>query len=550
MVLTFLDLAGAVALLLWGVHMVQSGVHRAFGARLRSFLATALSNRFKAFAAGIGVTAALQSSTATGLMVTGFAADGLVALPLALAVMLGANVGTTLIVQVLSFDVSLVAPIFILAGVALFSRAANAIKDFGRVLIGLGLMLLALHQMLALLGPLMNQPGVREALDFLPGQIPFAIVLAAIFAWAAHSSVAVILISMSLAAQGAITPEVGVAFVLGANLGAAINPVLEGVAVRDPSGRRLPVGNLLNRVLGVVVVVALFPWITALVTALDPDPARAVANFHTAFNATLALAFFPFLTPLAAFLTRLMPARPDENDPARPLYLDPLVRETPALALGAAAREALRLSDTLEAMLANLKALIEKSDRRQIGETKSLDDVLDRLNTAIKAYVISIDPKKIGDADARRIAQILAFSINLEQAGDIVDRNLLGIVSRRLKRGLSFSAEGQGDLVRLVDRLIVNVRTAAAVFVSGDERAARLLAAEKEAFRAVESNAYDSHLSRLRSGEIVTVETSSLHLDALRDLKQINAHLVEAAAYPLLRERGELLPSRIRFADN
>ncbi len=541
-----LDLAGAVALLLWGVHMVRTGVQRAFGARLRSFLGTALRNRFKAFAAGLGVTAILQSSTATGLMVTGFASAGLVDLVPALAVMLGANVGTTLIVQVLSFNISEVAPGLILVGVVMFRRASAGPRDFGRVLIGLGLVLMSLHQFVELLAPYEHVPDLRLFLGAVSTQPVLDVVLAAILTWAAHSSAAIVLLIVSFAAQGTVPPEAAFALVLGANLGTAINPVLEGATGSDPAAKRLPLGNLLNRVVGVCLGLLALPVITPWIMLLVPEPGRAVADFHTAFNVVVALAFFPVLNPFATLLRRWLPARVDPGDPGRPIYLDPSARDTPIVALGGAAREALRLADVLEAMLQGLREVLAKGERRRISDTKRLDDVLDRLNTAIKAYLTSLDPESLSDDDHRRLMQILAFAMNLEQAGDIVDRNLLGLATRKLKRGVAFSDEGLAELLAMIDRLIANLRAAASLFMTEDERAARLLAAEKEAFRSLESAATASHFARLRSGRLDSAETSSLHLDALRDLKRINTHLVAAAAYPVLESKGDLLPSRLR----
>lgn len=547
--LTLLDFAGAAALLLWGVHMVQTGVMRAFGGRLRNVLARALANWRRAFIAGVGVTALLQSSTATALMVTGFAAAGLVSLSSALSVMLGANVGTTLIVQVLSFDVSVVGPILILIGVVLFMRFTAQRRDFGRVLIGLGLVMLALHQLVALLGPIMDDPAAKPVLTYLGDNVVLATFVAAVLAWAAHSSVAVVLLAMSLAAEGTAPLAACLAFVLGANLGTAINPLLEGAARGNPAAKRVPIGNLFTRAVGAFAVLAAFPYVVQGMTALDADPARAVANFHTLFNVALAAIFLPLTGPMATALKRVLPQSAAQDDPGAPLYLNRADLETPSLAIGAATREALRLSETLEAMLTGLKAALTHNDRQQIGEVKRLDDVLDRLNTAIKDYVFSIDPSKMSEGDIARSARVASFSINMEQAGDLVDRNLLGLMTRRVKRGLSFSPEGEAELARLIDRLLVNVRTAAAVFLAGDAEGARMLAGEKAAFRAAEEEAQTRHFERLRSRDPETIETSSLHLDALRDLKQVNAHLVEAAAYPLLRASGALLSTRIKAAE-
>jgi phosphate:Na+ symporter len=547
--LTLLNLAGAVALLLWGVHMVQTGVQRAFGARLRVFLGRTLGNPFKAFLAGIGVTALLQSSTATGLMVTGFAAGGLVDLAPGLAVMLGANVGTTLIVQVLSFDVALIAPVLILAGVVLFRRAQAGLRDFGRVLIGLGLVLMALYQFIALLEPYAEMQGLHVVLDAISTQPLLAVLLAAVLTWAAHSSVAIVLVIMSFAAQGTVPPDAAFAMVLGANLGTAINPVLEGVAGTDPAAKQLPIGNLLNRLAGVVIALLLLPEIARWSGTIEPNNARAVADFHTIFNLAVALLFFPLLRPYARLLQRWLPARPDPSDPGLPRYLDPAAHANPTVALGGAAREALRMVDVIGDMLTGLRATIESADRRQISQTRRMDDVLDKLNTAIKTYVTSLDTEGMNDADHERLREILTFSINMEHAGDIIDKSLLRIGNKMVKRGVAFSKSGQAEILEMIDRLLINARCAASLFMTGDEKAARQLVGEKETFRTMEYAATDAHLQRLREGHAETVETSTMHLDALRDLTGVNANLVAAAAYPILERKGELLPTRLQTTD-
>jgi phosphate:Na+ symporter len=544
--ITLVNLAGSVALLLWGVHMVQTGVQRALGARLRGILGIALRNRAQAFLAGIGVTAILQSSTATGLMVTGFAAGGLVDLVPALAVMLGANVGTTLIVQLLSFNVAEAAPALILIGVLMFRRTSAAPRDFGRVLIGLGLLLMALRQFVGLLDPYEDVPSLRMLLGAVSTQPILDVILAAGLTWAAHSSVAVVLLAMSFAAKGVVPPDAAFALVLGANLGSAINPVLEGGAGDDPAARRLPLGNLLNRAAGVIAGLALLPVLGPWLVTIDPDNTRVVADFHTGFNLVLALIFFPILSPYATLLRRLLPARVNTADPSRPMYLDQAAIEVPMVALGAATREALRMADALEGMLQGLRDVLQRPDRRQLSELKRLDDVLDTLNAAIKSYMTALPAEAMSEADHRRVIDILSFATNLEHAGDVVDKGLLGIVAKQVKRGLLLSAPEAEPVVQIIDRLINNLRSAAALLVTGDERAARLLVEEKEIFRTLEAEATAAHFTRLREGKLGTVETSSLLLDTLRDLKRVNAHLVAAAAYPVLEGKGELLPSRLR----
>ena len=530
--------------------MVQTGIQRGFGPRLGLVLAGALRNRFRGFLAGVGVTACLQSSTATGLMLTGFAAGGFVELIPALAVMLGANVGTTLIVQVLSVDIAGLAPCLFLIGLVMFNRGdATRTRDLGRVAIGLGLMLLSLHQLLEVITPYEDAPSLRLLMGAIATEPVLAVILAAIVTWAAHSSVAIVLLIMSFAAKGVIPPQAAFALVLGANLGTAINPLLEGVTGGDPSAKRLPFGNLLNRALGCGIALLALPVIGPWLVTVVPDNAHAVADFHTGFNLILAAVFFPLLTPYAALLRRWFPARIDPADPTRPVYLHRGAADVPSVAIGAATREALRLVDVLDTMLQSARDAFEQGDRKQIAQTKRMDDVLDKLNTAIKSYLGSLDNDAMSETDERRVEDVLTFAHNLEYAGDIVEKNLMGLASKRLKRGLAFAAKDQAELTAALNRLIGNLRTAASVFMTDDLKAARLLAAEKETFRDLEAAATQAHFSRLRDGGTQLTEASALQLDVLRDVKQINAHLVAAAAYRVLQSHGDLLPSRLRVED-
>src|SRR5712691_6857091 len=544
--LTLIDLAGSIALLLWGVHMVQSGVQRAFGPHLRRFLGRTIDGRCRAFLAGLGVTAVLQSSTATGLMAASFAAGGLVDLVPALAVMLGANVGTTLIVQLLSFDIGRVAPLFVLVGVILFRRSfVSRTRDIGRVAIGLGLMLFALQQLLSIITPYEDVPSLRLLMGAIATNPIIDVILAAALTWAAHSSVATVLLTVSLAAKGVVPPHAAFALVLGANLGSALNPLLEGAAGADPVAKRVPAGNLLNRLVGVTLGLALLNWIGPWLVTIEPDAGRLVADFHTAFNLVMAAMFLPLLRPFARLLVWLLPARAAPGDPSQTIYLSDAARETPAIALAGAAREALRMADVLEAMLRGALDAIDRGDRNRVVATRRLDDVLDRLNRAIKVYLTGLDPDSLDEPDNRRLAEILAFITNLEHAGDIVEKGLMASAAKRLKRGLAFSAEGQAEIRTMVERLEANLRAAAAVFITDDPRAARRLLGEKEVFRDLEARATEAHFPCIRAWPVDSVDTSALHLRFLRYLKRINAHIA-AAAYPVLERLGELLPSRLR----
>jgi phosphate:Na+ symporter len=543
------DLMGGVALLLWGLHMVRTGIVRAFGSDLRRFLGMALRNRIVAFVAGMVVTALLQSSTATGLMTASFVSGGTVDLVPALAIMLGANVGTTLIVQVLSFDVSAVAPILFLVGVIAFKRGGQTrTRDLGRVAIGVGLMVLSLHILLDTLAPAENAPAVRTLLGAMTGEPLLCLLMAAALTWAAHSSVTVVLLVMSLAYSHFITPVAALALILGANLGSAINPLVEGSRGDNPASRRLPLGNLLNRLVGCVLVFPLLHPVAEALARLEPNPSRMAADFHTAFNVALALVFILPLDGLAALLTRLLPERVKASDPATPLYLDETALAAPSVALACAARETLHIGDIIESMLRQTMTALLTDDRKLVAEICRMDDAVDRLHEAVKLYVTTLTRESLSQSDGQRAMEIISFSINLEHVGDIIDKNLMELAAKKIKRKMVFSREGAAELESFHQEVFNNLKLAFSVFMSGDVSVARQLITEKATLRAAEFAAAESHLARLREGRPESVESSSLHLDVLRDLKRIHSHIC-SVAYPVLERAGELQASRLKEVD-
>jgi phosphate:Na+ symporter len=547
--IVLLDLLGGVALLLWGLHMVLSGVLRAFGPDLRRYLGKALRNRFTAFGAGLGLTALLQSSTATGLMTTSLAADGAVSLVPALAIMLGANVGTTLIVQLLSFNIAAAAPALFIIGLITFRAGGQSLtRALGRVAIGLGLTLLALHILVDTLAPAEQAPAVRVLLGAITHDPVLCVVIAAALTWAVHSSVAVVLLVMSLAYSHFITADAALALVLGANLGSAINPLLEGGTSGDPASRRLPLGNLINRLVGIGIALPLLPLVARELTALQPDVAKMTAEFHLLFNLVLAAIFIGPLDAVAWLLTRILPERRQPADPSLPRYLDEATLDSPSLAIANAARETLRVGDTVEAMLRQVMTAITTNDRKLVGELSRMDNIVDRLTEAIKLYIARLTRDSLDEHEGRGAMEIVSFAINLEHIGDIIDKNLCELAIKKIKNRYQFSAEGAAELTAFHKRVCESLQIAFSVFMTGNVEAARRLVREKAELRGIELAAGDRHFERLREGRPESIETSSLHLDILRDLKRIHSHIC-SVAYPVLEAAGEL-PARETAAND
>ena len=524
--------------------MVRTGVMRAYGAELRRLLGRSTKNRLTACAMGVATAGVLQSATATALLAVSFAGRGLIGVAAGLAVMLGADIGSTLVVQVLSFDVYAVSPALILAGVISFLAGPSARwRHIGRVLIGLGLMLLALTLVVGASQPLRDSPTLHYVMRPLAADPVLGLILAAVITWVAHSSVAMVLLIMSMSAVGVVPLELGFALVLGANAGSGIIPVVL-TASGPAAGRRIPLGNLLFRTAGAILVLPLIGLLAPAVAALDPDPARQIANFHTLFNLALAAVFLPMIGLMERLVTRMLPEAAGGEGPIEPRYLDPQAIEKPAVAIAGATREALRMADTVETMLRGIGEVLRSDDPKLLEALGKLDDEIDTLQEAIKLYLAKVTRHPLEEDDARRCAEILAFTTNLEHIGDIVDKGLLDIAQKKMRRKLTFSEPGWQELSALHERVMNQMQLALSIFVSGDVATARQLIRDKERFRDLEIKGGRSHMERLRSGRLESIETSALHLDVLRDLKRINSHLT-AVAYPILDASGELRRSRL-----
>ena len=538
-----IELLGEAALLLWGVHMVRTGVLRAFGGDLRRLLGHALRNRVTAILAGIGVTLALQSSTATALMAASFVASGAIGLNPALAVLLGANVGSALVSYALSFDITLVYPVLILIGLITFRSSTRTLtRDLGRAVIGLGLMLLALHLLVTTAVPGMVAPQAGEPLAALTREPLLVLVASAVLTWAMHSSVAAVLIIAALVNAGLVGSVAALAMILGANLGSAVNPLIDAVSA-GPAALRLPAGNLINRLAGCALALPFLPELATLIERWEPDPGQRAVAFHLAFNVVLTALFFFLLPTLTRVLRHAMPDRPRPDDPATPRYLDSGSIATPTVALANAARETLRMADVVEAMLAGSRGLLAHDDRRLAVRLRRMDDVLDRLHVALKRFSSELAQTRLSQEERDRLLWILAVALNLEHAGDVVDKGLLALTTKRMRRRLHFAAAELAGLEAMHDHVTAQLRLAVSVFMTGDLQAALRLVEEKERFRDRERAAVAAQVTRLQEGRRGS-ETSGLQLDMVRDLKRIEA-LLAAVAHPLLERSNLLRPSRL-----
>jgi phosphate:Na+ symporter len=540
-----LNLLAAISLLVWGTHLVRAGILRVFGANLRNVLAQSLSNRWAALISGLGITALVQSSTATALIVSSFVGQGLVTLPLALAVMLGADVGTSLMAVLLSFDLSWLSPLFILVGVVLFlTRQSTPVGRFGRVLIGLGLMLLALRLVASSTEIMTHSPAVKALLGSISTDLMLEITVGTFLAVISYSSLAIVLLTATMAASGLVPLEPALGLVLGANLGSGLLAVL--TTLRSAvEVRQVPLGNFMFKAIGVL---AAAPFASLWLRHAHPyvnEPATTVVLFHLSFNLLVAILFVGFTRPMANLVALWLP-KPDRSVVnGRPHHLDPSALATPSLAISCAAREALHQADVVETMMVGMLAVIRNNDLKLAQELRQLDDTVDELYSAIKYYLTKISREALGEEESRRWTDIISFTINMEQIGDIVERILIDVEDKKIKKGRSFSEAGMAEICELHARLVDNLRLGMSVFLNGSVRDAQKLLEEKARFRDLERAYASTHLTRLTGNTVQSIETSSLHIDLISDLKRINSHIC-SIAYPILDSAGALAPNRLR----
>jgi len=474
-------------------------------------------------------------------MATSFTASGAIGLAPALAVMLGANVGTTLITQILAFNIAEVAPVLVLIGVVVFRSSNDGRgRNLGRVGIGLGLMLLALGALVHTLEPVETAPALRAVLGSLGGEPVLAVLIAAALTWACHSSVAVVLLIGSLAASGVVAPAGSWALVLGANLGSALPPLFEAGSA---TARRLPLGNLLMRAAGCVLVLPFLPQIAGLLAQIEPASARLVVNFHTAFNLALAVLFLPATDWLAALLVRFLPDPPRPADPAKPIHLEEAALDSASVALVNAARETLRMADMFEGMLRGAIEVFRSGDRHRAADISRTERIMDRLGAAIRRYLADLgDEQPLDDEDeGARGQEILSAVINLEHAGDIVANNLLEFAARRARHGGGFAPQELDVIAAMHSELVESLRLGLTVFLRGDAalREARQLVARKRLLRRLEVEAADLNFRSLQSGArgadavLATGVDSGILLRMVRDLRRVHSHIA-ALAYPVI----------------
>ena len=544
-----LELAGATILLLFAVRMVRTGVERAFGSSFRR-LVTGSNARFRATFAGVALAAIMQSSVAVAMLIAGFASAGTLSFQLGLPAMLGADLGSALVIQFLSMETSWLAPLLLVTGGLMFLKSQSALaKQIGRALLGVALILIALELMRATVTPIRDSAFLPQISALLERDFITAFLVGAVLTFIMHSSVAAVLMFVTMVAIGALPLMVGISLMLGANLGSSLLPLWMTRAM-PPVARQVPVMNAILRGTAAIIMVVVVNRSPLIELLPDAGAGQTVILGHVLFNALLLLAV-PFSGLLATITAKVMPedvAGRDDMPAHHRSVLDLDALDDPTLAIASIKRELQRMLLIVEEMMLPVMGLLEDFDKDRMNRIIEKDLIINEALDGTRRYVAdlsAVNDRQNGKASNRKeLRNLLEFAIAIEAAGDVVSKTLSQLAVSRDRDGIRFSEEGLAELRGMHDRVVANIALAGNVLVSGDVGIARRLLEEKGEFTHRQRKSRKSHLKRLAKGRVESLESSDLHLETGLAFKEFNSH-VASVAYPILAREGQLLESRL-----
>ena len=528
--LVLFALLGGTALLLYGVRLVGEGLQRAAGTRLRHVLSTLTGDRFRALLVGAGVTAVLQSSSATTVMLVGFASAGLLTLRQTIGVILGADIGTTVTVQLLAFNLLGFAPLVVFLGWLVYTAFGGTVKYIGQAILGFGFLFLGMSLIADGTAPLKQSALFGDLFQALVGQPLLLLLLAAVFSALVRSSAATIGIALSFATSGLMNLDGAMPIIFGANVGTAATALIAAVGA-NAEARRVAAAHAIFKVVGVLIFLPLRVAFADLVRHTTDDPARQIANAHSLFNLILALAFLPFTRIAADVFTRIIPdtGRTELGS----MYLNPNVLDTPAVALGQAVREVLRMGDAVLQSLRETIVVFERDDDQLMKEVIRRDDLIDRLEEDIKKYLVKLGEHALTEEQSERESALLFTVVNLEEIGDVIEKDLMELADKKIRGHYRFSPQGWKEIVDLHAMVIENLELAISAVATQDGSIAEKVVRHKSNINLMERRLRQSHIQRLHEGLRETIDTSSIHLDVLAALKRVNS-LVAGVGYAVL----------------
>lgn len=543
MIVLAAHLAAAVGLLLWSTRLIRTGVERAFMPELKIGLKRLSGNTLSAAAGGSLAAMVMQSATAVALISAGFAVSGMLAPQTALILLLGAELGSALMTRVLILPVETILPFALLIGVITFFKAnTRKTKQVGRIIIGFALVFISLGMIREATAPIGENAIIQSIAAYFRDDLISAYALGALLTWAMHSSLAAVLTFATFATTGLIAPPVAAALVIGANMGGAVIPFALLWSAERPA-RLIVLGNLVARGTMSLVFLGILLSGTVELSYFGASAGAQVVMLHIVLNGTVLMVALPLVGMIVRAADSTLP-RHSTPETDSLTALDPDALNHAPLALACAQRELLRMSETVQAILVPVMHLFRNWDPEQARVIERREDEIDRMHFETKIYVSRLRETDILPSQDKKTLEIVAMANSLEEAADRIAVNLVRLAKKMSDEAITFSDEGLADIEHFHDQIVTNGQLALSVLTTGDAEAARQLVAEKDRIRIEEQKLQERHLKRLQLGATASIETTNIHQETLRVLKQINAALTYVA-YPIAEETGDLLESRL-----
>ncbi|NND17137.1 MAG: Na/Pi cotransporter family protein [Silicimonas sp.] len=541
-----LEIFAAVMLLLFAVRLVRTGIERQFGGHFARYLSGQTSGVMAALA-GVVLAIMLQSSAAVALLLSGFAATGVLGFPTGFAALLGADLGSAIVIQFLSFDLSWLEPILLVVGGWLFLKSERqTLRLIGRIILGLALILVALHLLREAVEPLSDSDVLPALAGYIAADNLTGFLIGALLAFLLHSSVATILMVVAIVVAGVMPFAPALAIVMGANLGSALVALW---LTRDMplDARRVPVANAILR--GALALAALYIITTAGLTdrLIVAGPAASLVLVHIGFNLLLVLLFAPLSHFLEAPMRALMPSPAPDTHAAFETPLSALERTDSidsAVALSSMRQEILQMLEEVERMYRPILSLYDDDSPGAADRIRNRDERVNQLFTNLRRFLAENARERLTKSELKQSRALLEYAIRVEAAGDLVSKRLTAIAREKHTDKVEFSKAGRDELVQLHALVLSGFGLARHVLLVDDVEAARRLVLDKAEVKRRERASRKAHLKRLETGETDSFASSEVHLETLRALRELYGHLA-AVAYPILYRTGQVLETRL-----
>jgi phosphate:Na+ symporter len=548
--LVIMGLFGGLALFLYGMRKMSEGLKRVAGNRMRGILTALTQNRIIGLSLGAFVTMVIQSSSATTVMLVSFVQAGLMTFTQSLAVIMGANIGTTITAQLIAFKLTDFALVLIATGffMTMLSKS-QTVRHIGETLLGFGILFYGMKLMSESMSPLRSYQPFIQLMQSLDNPL-LGLLLGALFTGLVQSSSATTGIVIVLAQQGLLTLEAGIPLILGANIGTCITAGLASIGA-SRGAKRVALAHVLFNVGGVILFVwfvhplaDLVRWISPTVSEsglekLALETPRQIANAHTIFNLSVGLIFLPLTTVMAGIVHRLLP-EPEEDQGILPAtwHINESNIDTPSLALDLARAEVARMAKILKRMLeAVIKPFFEEDPGRdriypQLSLMEGIemrDKKIDYLENRVSHYLMKIAQKQLADYQVKEVASMISIVSDMESIGDIIKRNIIPLIAKKRSLELDFSEEGKAELILFHEKVVKQIARLRDTFSEPRLTRVEKILRKEEKYSDLEARYRSSHFERVHLAREESMKTHEIHMELLDMLKRINVYTGDIA---------------------